>query len=118
MLNADGEIAQPPAGRMKYCIRNRGCHTGHHHLAKPLGPGAIKYRVGFVDELDINGADVSIHRQYIFGEIGVEEAAIAWIDLAHFAQRRADPPNDSTPYLARRRAWAYDPPAIGDAHHA
>ena len=54
----------------------------------------------------------------VFGEIGVEETAVAWIDLAGFAQRRSDAPHHAASDLAGRSSRAHHPPAIGDADDA
>ena len=55
---------------------------------------------------------------HIFGEVGVEEAAEAGIDLARLAQGGADAPDHAAADLARGGARAHHPAAIGDADDA
>ena len=84
---------------------------------KPLTPALLKVEVRLVDELHLDGADVGIHREHIFGKIGIEEAAIARIDFARFAQGRADAPHHAAADLARGGARAHHAAAIGNADH-
>jgi hypothetical protein len=45
-------------------------------LPQALDAGAVELEIGLVDELDLDGTDVGIHRNYVFGQIGVEITAV------------------------------------------
>ena len=84
----------------------------------PFTPATVELEVRLVDELHLDAADVGVYRDNVFGKVGVEETAVAWIDLAGFAQRRPDAPHHAASDLAGRGSRADNPPAISDADDA
>src|SRR5262249_45944623 len=100
VLDPDWQLAQPPPGGMEDGIGNGGGNTRHGHLAEALRAGAVEREVRLIDELHLNGANIGIHRQHIFGEICIEETAETRIDLARLTQRRANSPDHAAAHLA------------------
>ena len=54
-------------------VSDRWRDPGHGDFSQALRAGAIESRVGLVDELHFDRADIGIHWQHIFGKIGIEE---------------------------------------------
>src|SRR6185295_13790439 len=82
------------------------------NLAKALGADGVEPRVGLVDEIHLEAADIGVHRHLVFGDVVVEEAAKAIVDLALLAERGADAPDQSAVDLTRRRSPADHAPAV------
>ena len=87
------------------------------HLAQPLGAHDVDQRIRSVDERHIEIGDVGVHRNEVFSQISVQEAAVARIDLARFEQGRTDPPYKTSQRLAPRRPGADHPATINHGHH-
>ena len=117
MLDANRQLTQATPGGMKHRIGNGGGHPCHRNLTQALEAGIVEGEVRLVDEGDLDRADIGIHRHDIFGKIGIEEPAISRIDLARFAQCRADAPYHAASHLAGRSSWTDHSAAIDDAHH-
>src|SRR3979411_3375760 len=84
----DWQAAEPLAGGVVDRVHNGGYHADHADLAEALDTERIQQRVGLVDEVDLDLADVGVDGYRVFLEGGVEEAAEALVDLADLSQRR------------------------------
>ena len=72
----DGQAAEPLAGGVVDSVDDGGCHANRRDLAEALDAERIQQRVGLVDEVDLDLADVGVDRHRVFLEGGVEEAAL------------------------------------------
>src|SRR5207244_13133238 len=109
-----GHAAEPPAGGVVHGIGDGGDHADHRDLAEALDAHRVHQRVGLVDEVDLDLADVGVHRYRGFLQRGVEAAAEAPVDLAGLPPRRAESPHDAAADLAGRGHGADDPAAVHD----
>src|SRR5262249_1051442 len=83
-----------------------------------LRAGAVEREVRLIDELNLDGVNIGVYRQHIFGEISIEETAKTRIDLARLTQRRPNSPDHAAAHLALSRPRTNHPAAIGNTDHA
>src|SRR3954452_7651518 len=115
MLAANRQVAHALAGRVIDGIGDRRCDPDHCNLSEAFHARAVELRIRLVDELDLDRADVGVHRNDILGEIGIQKTAIARVDFAYLPQRRADAPHDPASYLTRSGSGTHDTAAIDHA---
>lgn len=97
---------------MVHGIPDGGRGTDRCHLAQPFGAHPGENGVRFVNEFDLEVADVCVHRDLILGDIIIEKASVPWIDLTRLAERRPDPPGETAIDLAGGRTTAEHTAAI------
>src|ERR1700758_1357382 len=110
MFDSNRQIAQAAAGGVIERIGNGWRDSDQGNFPQTLDSCAVELEVWFVDKIDLDRADVGVHRYQIVGEIGVEETAVSWIDFARFVQRCADAPHDTASDLARGSSRTYHTP--------
>src|SRR6185369_15684323 len=104
LFDVNRQIAHAPAGGVIHRVGNRGRHADAGNLAEALGTDGVEPRIRLVDEVDLEAADVGVHRHLVFGNVGIEEAAEAIVDLALLAERGADAPDESAVDLTPGRS--------------
>jgi hypothetical protein len=106
------------AGGVEDGVADGGRGADHADLAESFDPHRVQQGVWFVDEVDLDGADVGIDGDGIFLEGRVDESAEARIHLAALPQSCADAPNHPAAQLAGRGDRAGDAAAVGHADHS
>src|ERR1700679_2602183 len=105
------------AGGVIDVVGDRACRPDAGHPADHLRADVADHQIGSIEQLDLQRPYVRIHGNLVFGDIVVQEATEARIDLARFAQSRADSPDEAAQQLPLRRAAAEHAAAIGDGYH-
>src|SRR5690242_9167057 len=100
LFDPNRKVAKATAGCMKHGIGNGRRYAGEGYLAQALRAGAVELEIGLVDEFHVDGTDVRVDGQNVFGEVSVQETAVTRINFARLAERCTDPPNHATSDLA------------------
>jgi hypothetical protein len=86
-------------------IRDRRRDADDANLAQPLDAERIDDVVRLIDEDHLDVVHVGVHRDMIFGNVRIHDAAEFVIEDRFFVQRHADAPN----HAAARKPAAGDP---------
>src|SRR5882724_13193116 len=103
---------------MEHRVGDRRRSSYRYHLSHALGAQGIELRVGLVDEVDLEIPDVPVHRHLILGDVVVEEATEARIDLGFLQQGGPHTPNQTAIDLAGGGTPTHHPSAVHHAQHA
>src|SRR5579872_4393500 len=86
LLKPDRKISYAHACGVKKRIRHGGVGADISELAYPLDAERVDLAVLFRKDDDLRRRYVGVHRDHVFGEIGVVEAGLAAVDFRRFMQ--------------------------------
>ena len=118
ILDADRQAPDALAGGVIDGVHDRRRRAHHRDFTDALDAGDVQRGVGLVEQFDLDVADVRVHGHDIVGQIIVEDAPVAGIDLAYCPKGRAQSPDHAAANLADGRTVIHHPSAVGHAHDA
>src|SRR6202030_1270611 len=104
---------------MKNCVRHRGRRANDADLADAARTEIWHMRIGFVNEIDIElRRRVGVHRNMIFRQIWIYDAANGFVGNGSFKQSGAETENHSADDLAARQPGIDHSPRVINADRA
>jgi hypothetical protein len=109
VLNPHGKLANPRPRRVPNGVCD-GAHCSRDaDLANALDAKLVDVGVVLVDEQRFERGNVGVHRNVIFAEVCIHDAAAAPIDGCLFVQREGHAPDHAAIELAAREPRVNDP---------
>jgi hypothetical protein len=78
-----------------------GAYSGDSYFADAARAEGIEIQIGNIDDRDVDVADISVYGDVIFGEVRVDDAPVAPVDMRFFVKGQdflsVSPANTSMP---------------------
>lgn len=85
-VRCDGIVADALAGGVVNGVGHRGGGPGDADLTNPPRAQWIEFRIGNVEDGDIDAADVTVDGHMVFSEVFVDCAALHGVDVSLFVE--------------------------------